>query len=157
MEEKKSLANIKLHPAVILIGALASSVAGRDLWKLGSDWMVAYPVQKLGEALMALGLLTLIVAYGAMARARTTINPRRQTSRIVSTRVYRFSRNPIYLGWFLFMLGGGFANLSLFQVLVATLMLALLHWVVVPREEEYLAEEFGDAYVRYKQRVRRWL
>ena len=157
MVEQKSLANIKLHPALILIGALAAAVAGRDLWTLSPDGAYLRLIQGLGKGLGALGIVTLILAYGAIARARTTINPRRHTSRVVSSRIYRFSRNPIYLGWFFLMLGGGLANLSLFQVLIAVLMIVLLHWAVVLNEEKYLADTFGDTYVRYKDSVRRWL
>ena len=108
-------------------------------------------------ALVVLGILTLIFSYGAMARARTTINPRRPTARIVTNGIYRISRNPIYLGWFVFLLGRGLASLSLFQMSMAPLMIGLLHWAVVLREEEYLENTFGDEYMRYKQSVRRWL
>jgi protein-S-isoprenylcysteine O-methyltransferase Ste14 len=157
MGKKTPLANIRLHPAVIVIGALAMEVAGRGLWKFSAESAGAQLLQGFGKGLMGLGILTLVLAYGAMARARTTIDPRRHTSAIVTGGIYRFSRNPIYLGWFLFMLGGGIANLSLFQVLVPFLMIALLRRAVVLKEEEYLAEVFGDTYLRYKDRVRRWL
>ena len=99
----------------------------------------------------------LVFAYGAMLRSRTTIDPRTHTTRIVSTGIYRLSRNPIYFGWFVVMLGLGLKNLSLFQIVISVLMIGLLHWVVVLPEEEYLEDTFGGEYLRYRDKVRRWL
>ena len=75
----------------------------------------------------------------------------------LSLPAYRLSRNPIYLGWFLFVLGQGVKNVSLFQIVVSFLMIGLLHWAVVLREEKYLEDMFGSEYLQYRARVRRWL
>ena len=61
------------------------------------------------------------------------------------------------LGWFLLTLGLGVKNLSLLQTSVSVLMVGLLHWAVVIREETYLEQTFGDEYLRYKKTVRRWI
>ena len=71
--------------------------------------------------------------------------------------IYRLSRNPIYLGWFIVLLGAGLENRSLFQSTSALVMLGVLHWAVVRPEERSLRAIFGDEYLRYQQRVRRWL
>lgn len=154
---RKPLARVKLHPAVIVIGALAVAAGGKDVWLLDPGWAPSVVFRSLGMGLGALGLLTLVLSYGAMARARATINPRRHTRRIVSNGTYRFSRNPIYLGWSMLILGGGLERLSLIPMLVAPLMIGLLHRAVVLPEEEYLENTFGEEYLRYKRSVRRWL
>ena len=151
------VANMRLHPALIILGALAVQLAGSYLWTLDSDWAQVRLVPGLGRVLMGVGVATLILAYTSMARANTTLDPRQHTSAIVSTGIYRLSRNPIYLGWFLFLLGRGVANLNPFQGLTALGMIVLLHWAVVLHEERYLADTFGNEYLRYRDRVRRWL
>jgi len=156
-DSRKALADVKLHPFVIVMGALMIGGAGSGIWMLDPSGAATAPLQSLGKGLVGLGVLTLVFAYGAIAHARTTINPRRPTTSLVSGGIYRFSRNPIYLGWFLFLLGRGLANASLFEVLVAVLMIVLLHWAVVLPEERYLENTFGEAYSRYKRSVRRWL
>lgn len=151
------LANIKLHPFVIVMGAMAIASGGWQVWTLRLSPEPAALLRNCGMAVFVAGVLILVFAYGTMARARATVNPRRQTRAIVVRGIYRLSRNPIYLGWFLVLLGGGIMNASPFQVLIACVMVLLLHWAVVLREEEYLERTFGDEYLRYKRSVRRWL
>lgn len=99
----------------------------------------------------------LILAYYAMARAGTTIDPARHSVKLVVTGVYRLSRNPIYLGWLLFLSGLGIANLSVVAISLSAVMVTVLHRAVITQEEAYLETRFGEEYRRYKQRVRRWL
>jgi len=137
-ERPTTLAKVRLHPFVIVMGALWVGGGGQDIWLLDPRWRVTAPLRDFGAGTMVLGVVILVFAYSAMARARTTINPRRSTRAVVSTGIYRFSRNPIYVGWFLFVLGAGLWKASLFEVLVACVMIALLRWAVVLPEEEYL-------------------
>jgi len=92
-----------------------------------------------------------------MARAKTTIDPNVHSSKIVTSGIYAYSRNPIYLGWFVLIAGRGFMNASLLVLLVAVTMLLLLYWAVIVEEEKYLESKFGEEYLSYKKRVRRWL
>lgn len=157
LDPSKPLARVKLHPFVIVIGALVVSSLGGGIWRLDPDLAFVSALRTFSGVPMVVGGLMLVLAYGSMARARTTINPRLPTTKIVSTGVFRISRNPIYLGWFLVIVGAALVNASLFQIAVAVLMIGLLHWAVVLPEERYLEKTFGDEYVRYKEKVRRWL
>jgi protein-S-isoprenylcysteine O-methyltransferase Ste14 len=76
---------------------------------------------------------------------------------IVRTGPYSFSRNPIYLAFSLFQLGIAIWVNSVW--LVATLVgaVALVHFVVIPREEQYMERKFGPQYLAYKASVGRWL
>jgi protein-S-isoprenylcysteine O-methyltransferase Ste14 len=156
-EQEMELPRIRLHPFVIVIGAFVIGGAGQAVWVLDPSWGITTPLRNFGAGTMVIGGLILVFAYGTMARAWTTINPRRHTRAIVTDGVYRFSRNPIYVGWFLVILGAGLTNGSLFEVLVACVMMALLRWAVVLPEEAYLERAFGDEYRRYKRSVRRWV
>ncbi|HEV8615619.1 MAG TPA: isoprenylcysteine carboxylmethyltransferase family protein, partial [Methylomirabilota bacterium] len=82
---------------------------------------------------------------------------RKPTTVIVRTGPYRFSRNPIYLAFSLLQLGIAIWTNSVW--LLATLVgaVALIHYVVIPREEQYLERRFGAQYLSYKVSVRRWL
>jgi protein-S-isoprenylcysteine O-methyltransferase Ste14 len=76
---------------------------------------------------------------------------------IVRTGPYRFSRNPIYLAFSVFQLGIAIWVNSVW--LLATLVgaVALIHYVVIRREEQYPERRFGAQYLDYKASVRRWL
>ena len=99
----------------------------------------------------------LVMSYGSMAAAKTTIDPREHSSKVVRSGLYAYSRNPIYLGWFLLIAGIGLRNASLLVLVVAVTMLLLLYWAVIVEEEAYLEKRFGEEYLRYKMSVRRWL
>lgn len=103
------------------------SSVGHYLWPLDYDWIDVATFRSLGLGLMAAGLVVLVLAYGMMARARTTIDPRQHTTRIVTSGIYRVSRNPIYLGWFAVFLGRGLQSLSGFAIAMSLLMIAMLH------------------------------
>ena len=99
----------------------------------------------------------MLMSYGSMVAARTTIDPSEHSSKVVTSGLYAYSRNPIYLGWFLLIAGVGFRNASLLVLVIAVTMVLLLYQAVIVEEEAYLEKRFGDEYLRYKKSVRRWL
>jgi protein-S-isoprenylcysteine O-methyltransferase Ste14 len=102
---------------------------------------------------VALGLWTVWVMY----RRNTSPLPERPTTALVIEGPFRFSRNPIYLGFTLITLGvAGLAN-SLWVALLLVPVHLVIHYGVVLREERYLTSKFGEEYIRYRARVRRWL
>jgi len=156
-DKSTPLARTRLHPFVIVTGALFGASAGSGVWTLSAEAATLAWLRMVGGVVLAVGVLTLAFAYGAMLRARTTINPRRHTARLVTAGIFRMSRNPIYIGWFCVIAGRGLARASLFEIAVALAMIPVLHWAVVLREEEYLEAAFGDEYVRYRTKVPRWI
>ena len=78
------------------------------------------------------------------------------TDYIIAGGPYRFSRNPIYLGMVLLQIRVGDWSNSLGFIGLVALSVVLLNWGVISREERYLARKFGQPYLAYKERVRRW-
>jgi len=155
------LARVKIHPAVIVIGcfmvAVGVRVFGRGFLILSLAPEVFEVCRYIGIALEIVGVSVLLISYGAMARAKTTIDPSQQTTTVVTSGLYAYSRNPIYLGWFLVIAGMGIRNASWLLLVIAFAMLLLLYWAVILAEEAYLERKFKEEYLIYKQRVRRWL
>jgi protein-S-isoprenylcysteine O-methyltransferase Ste14 len=110
-----------------------------------------------GVALVVVAIALFSYSAAKFRAAGTPIPARQPTTAIVGTGPYRFSRNPIYLAFSLFQLGIAIWVNSVW--LLATLVgaVALVHFIVIPREEQYLERRFGAEYVRYKASVRRWL
>ena len=109
--------------------------------------------------LLIVGLILMFVAVAAFVAARTSINPLRpsRASSLVTTGIFRISRNPIYLGDFLAL-----AALAVWLGnVVNVLLLILFVWYVIRfqiiPEEIALTKLFGASYVAYCSRVRRWL
>ena len=115
--------------------------------------------QPIALALLAAGLLLMVVAVGYFIAARTTINPLRpaRTSSLITTGIYAISRNPIYLGDLLVLaaLAVWFGNV-LNVMLLAPFVWYINRFQIIP-EERALAQLFGEAYDAYRSRVRRWL
>jgi protein-S-isoprenylcysteine O-methyltransferase Ste14 len=96
-------------------------------------------------------------SFGALARAKTDFRIDRPASCIVKTGPYAFSRNPIYLGFNILYVGIALIFGSGWALLGLAPLLYILHTKVILKEEEYLAGKFGQDYLAYKSKVRRWL
>jgi protein-S-isoprenylcysteine O-methyltransferase Ste14 len=92
-----------------------------------------------------------------MVRAGTNVDPREPTTAIVTDGPFRYSRNPLYLSLVLFYLGGTLLIDGVAPLIVLVLVLLVLHFGIVRREEQYLEGKFGDVYRAYRARVRRYL
>jgi protein-S-isoprenylcysteine O-methyltransferase Ste14 len=111
----------------------------------------------LGVVLVVLALALFGFSFRQLRAAGTSVRGEVPTSAIVRTGPYRLSRNPIYVSFMLLQLGIALWAGSVW--ILATLLpaAAFLVWVVVPREECYLANRFGAEYAEYRDAVRRWL
>ena len=111
----------------------------------------------LGASLVVVAIALFSYAVAKFRAAGTPVPARNPTTVIVRTGPYRFSRNPIYLAFSLVQLGIAIWVNSVW--LLATLIgaVALIHYVVIRREEQYLERRFGAQYLDYKASVRRWL
>jgi len=93
----------------------------------------------------------------SMKKCKTPIEPGHEATTLVICGPYRFTRNPLYialtsLSLFFAMIAGSFWYLA-----GALILLLLLNFIVIPREEKYLSGRFGEGYLEYKKRTRRWL
>src|SRR5262250_1344112 len=111
----------------------------------------------LGAAVVVSAVALFACSVSTFRAAGTPVPARKPTTMIVRTGSYRFSRNPIYLAFSLLQLGIAIWANSVW--LLATLggAVVLIHYVVIPREEQYLERKFGAQYLAYKASVRRWL
>jgi protein-S-isoprenylcysteine O-methyltransferase Ste14 len=98
-------------------------------------------------------------AVWSFRRARTTVNPLspHTCTVLVTTGVFRFSRNPMYLALLLVLLGWGLFLANGFAVLLALAFVAYMNRFQIGPEERALQQVFGQAFAEYRRRVRRWI
>lgn len=96
-------------------------------------------------------------AIATFRRAGTSPVPHRPTTTVVGTGPYRLSRNPIYVGFTLIYVGASLLANAVWPLVLLPIVLAVMHFGVVRREEAYLERKFGDEYRAYRDRTRRWL
>jgi protein-S-isoprenylcysteine O-methyltransferase Ste14 len=111
----------------------------------------------LGAALIVIAVGILLWGVRVMRRAGTSVKPTVPTTALVTTGPFRFSRNPLYVSLTLLYLGIAIAAQSFWALALLFVVLAVMQRGVIDREERYLEHKFGAEYVRYKERVRRWI
>ena len=91
--------------------------------------------------------------------AKTTISPfhPNQTSHIVQTGIYRFSRNPVYLSLAIFLIAFAIYLENATALLVIPLFIWSINYLQIQPEEQMLEQKFGEEYLAYKKAVRRWV
>jgi protein-S-isoprenylcysteine O-methyltransferase Ste14 len=117
----------------------------------------AVPARWLGAAVFVVALALAAWAITTIARAGSNVPTNMPTTSIVDTGPYRFTRNPIYLAMMLGHVGLAIAFDSLWLLVTLVPFALIIRYGVVAREEAYLERKFGEAYRRYRARVRRWL
>jgi protein-S-isoprenylcysteine O-methyltransferase Ste14 len=111
----------------------------------------------LGLPLLGLGLYLNLAASQLFSRHQTTIKPYESPSYFVRAGIYAWSRNPMYLGLVLFLLGWAILLGSLSPLIAPLGMWMVLNRWFIPYEEQHLRQQFGPLYETYQQQVRRWL
>ena len=113
--------------------------------------------RNLGLLLTFIGFLLGIGALIEFRRARTTLDPHGSAKQVVTSGIYRFTRNPIYLGLLLMVIGLPLNSGLIWGIIMAPLYVIVMTRLVIEHEEAYLERKFKDQYTSYKSRVRRWL
>ena len=112
----------------------------------------------LSKALLGLAMLVEVIALIQFARHKTTVDPTKpqSASHLVSSGIYRYTRNPMYLGMLLILLAFGLHLGNAFNTLVAAGFVAYMNRFQIIPEERSLTVLFGDSYRKYCLQTRRW-
>ena len=142
-------------PAVFLVAVLGGASLEQFVWPLsfGLRWFGV----GIGFVLFVAGVSLSMMAMQAFRKAASSPDPNHMPSKLVETGPFKRTRNPLYLGTLLMLIGLGLgANLP-WVVIAAVPAMLIIHFGVVIREEAYLENLFGDKYRAYCGRVRRWV
>ena len=149
MKEKRVLPPTYLLTSILaMVGLHLTIPAGRFipfLWRLS------------GIAPMGLGLSVAVIADRAFKKCKTTVEPFKVSTSLVRGGVFRISRNPMYLGFVLILIGIGLLMGSVAPFVVVPVFAVLMDVVFIRAEERMLEETFGPEWLDYKKKVRRWI
>ncbi|MDQ7050744.1 MAG: isoprenylcysteine carboxylmethyltransferase family protein [Enterobacterales bacterium] len=131
-------------------------------WLNGFSPIISYKNQLLDYfaiAIILVGISIDIQSLYNFIKNKTTANPLtpQKASKLVISGFYRFTRNPMYLGMFLVLLGTALLFGSLASLLLLPAFIGAINYLQISNEEKALETLFGEEYLSYKQRVRRWL
>jgi protein-S-isoprenylcysteine O-methyltransferase Ste14 len=151
-------ANVRFPPPLIYLISLAAGTAAERLtgphpWlHEAGAWSTA-----VGWALLIAGVAAITMSFTHFKRTNQDPKPWKPTPEIIDTGIYGHSRNPMYVGMALMLAGFGFLFGNLWVLALVPVSLVLNYLIAVRQEEKYLEEQFGEPYLAYKQRVRRWI
>lgn len=111
----------------------------------------------VGLVPIGVGLALAIAGSRRFRHHGTNVVPFTPSSALVTDGVFRYTRNPMYLGLVTMLLGIVIALGALSPLVLVVAMAALLHFRFILPEEELMREQFGEAYAAYRRRVRRWI
>ena len=118
-----------------------------------------YSNNRISLFLLILGLVVFISAVKSFRRHKTTVNPLepRQASSLVTSGIFKFSRNPIYLGMLTVLVGVAFLMSSLSAIIIAFVFGIIINFTWIAHEEKKLHELFSEDWENYSSKVRRWI
>jgi protein-S-isoprenylcysteine O-methyltransferase Ste14 len=150
---------VRIPPPLLIVVCL---VVG---W--GLDWGRSWPILPAARwcvprvafsgALILFGLGLIVYCARQFKRAQTPIEPWRATSSIITKGPYRYSRNPIYLGFAITGAGIALAFNTCWMLLSVLAFVLIANKLVIEREEKHLEGKFGESYLNYRRETRRWL
>ena len=161
MEQDRRGAGVRFPPPLIFIAAILLGVflnaylltvpIAPDSISVPSIFIV------LGVAFVVIAAVLVLSALYQLRKARTSIEPWKPTSHIVSDGIFGISRNPIYLAFICIDVGCALLLNNLWVLLTLIPAIWGIKVWVIEKEEQYLQQKFADQYSEYCARVRRWL
>ena len=156
MENAAETANVVIKPTIAWpVAVLAGLVLS---WLVPLPFIPGQmPTGLLGAIAFAAALALFIWAIATLRRAGSNVPTDSPTTAIVESGPYRFTRNPIYLGMVLGLVGPGVGLNDFWFLATLAVFAVVIRYGVIAREEAYLERKFGDVYRSYRARVRRWV
>ncbi len=155
MAPDKRMNLIYVRPPQIAWLLLAVSVGLH--FALPKEYRLDFACTTCGVVALVLGFLVMMWAWWLFRQSATPIRPTDRASSLVTSGPFRFSRNPMYLGIVVMLLGIALWLGSWPMLIAPAGFFVFMSLVFIPYEEQRLLETFGDAYASYAQRVRRWI
>jgi protein-S-isoprenylcysteine O-methyltransferase Ste14 len=153
-ENNKDHADVKIHPPVLTFIFLVIAYTAK--WSISIPYTMPRILNIVGFVFVTLGFVLGFSAFLEFRKAQTTILPHGSVSSIITSSIYRFTRNPIYLGFALMVIGFPLISGTLWGLIIVPVFIYSMNSLVIEREEAYLEKKFGDVYTSYKGRARRW-
>jgi protein-S-isoprenylcysteine O-methyltransferase Ste14 len=120
-------------------------------------WFLRFPFNLVGMLVGQIGLVICLTAHRQFKQAGTTLYPFNEPEKLVTNGLFRYSRNPMYLGLTVFLAGAWLLLGCLSPVVIVVAFLLIADRCYVAYEEKRLAATFGKAYTAYQARTPRWL
>jgi len=134
----------------------AGAMVGIWYWVPGTK-LIPAPYAYIGGVLFIMGLMLAVYAKRQFDRVGTPVRPFTKSTAVVDSGPFRFSRNPMYLSMVLGLIGIGIGLGKIAPFVMVPLFMIWIRVRFIQFEEQVMEARFGQDYLDYKKRVRRWL
>ena len=141
-------------PLVVLILVISTFFSSKKI-----D-LIQIPFQSLISIfILSIGILILLNPVLKFKKSKTTINPIKfkKVNKLVTSGIYKYSRNPMYLGLLMIVISSSIFYLNIYSILTPLFFYLWINRFQIKREEIFLTEKFGEDYLSYKKKTRRWI
>ena len=146
---------IKIPPPLIVLVLIVSIYFSSKKIDL-----INIPLQlEISIFIVSAGILIFVNPVLQFIKSKTTVNPIQfeEVNKLVTSGIFKYSRNPMYLGMLMIVLSTSIFYLNIYSILTPLLFILWINKFQIKREEEFLIEKFGDEYLSYKKKTRRWI
>lgn len=159
MPEPRDAAAVRVFPPGVPLLTILLGVGLDRVWPLELELGLHVPARYWVGGTIAVGALLGLGFFSVVLVRRTgqSENPWKPTTEIVSRGPFRFTRNPMYLQMVLGCVGFAILLSNMWILLLTPVCAWVLHRFAILPEEAYLERKFGEKYLSYKRKVRRWL
>ena len=150
--KKKAL---KIPPPILVIILITSIYFSSDKLDL-----ISIPYRTLFSiVILSIGILVIINPVVKFIKSKTTVNPVefKNVEKLVTSGIYKYSRNPMYLGMIMIIISTTVYYLNFYSLLTPFIFYFWINRFQIKREEVFLEEKFGQEYLSYKTKTRRWI
>lgn len=159
MTEPEDRAAVRVFPPAVPLIVILLGVLLNRLWRIDPGLGLSTSARYWIGGIITVGAIATLALWSLILfrRSGEDPNPFKPTSRMVQQGPYRFTRNPMYLAMLLVCVGFAVMLENVWILLLTPVAAFVLQRYAIAPEEEYLERRFGEDYVAYKRRVRRWL
>lgn len=145
---------MKFYPPHYL---LTLSLCMLAIWYFGETSSQTLPLILIGVFLIGLGFLLAFNSISRFIKAKTGVVPFSESTTLITEGFYKYTRNPMYVGMNSFLLGLMLILKNPLNIIFLIVFFFIVRNMFVLKEEVQMEETFGEDYITYKRKVRRWL
>ena len=157
MKNKADNPGVKIPPPLIYVLIFVVSVLIEKAVPISFASLRSTTFRYAGAVLILSGLLFMVPAVSQFIRSKNTLVPVRPANSLQTNGVYSVSRNPMYLGWLILYIGLIPIVGNWWSLIFAIIVIVAVTYLVIKPEEQYLRRRFGESYLSYTSKVRRWI
>ncbi len=157
MKSKADNPGVYIAPPLFYVIIFVISILIQKIYPIKVLFFESKRAFSLGLLLIAIGFSIVLPAIIRFYKTKNTLITIRPANSLQTSGIYSFSRNPMYLGLLTIYSGMAFIKGNIWTFILIPIVILVVSYFVILKEEKYLNRKFGNDYTEYKMRVRRWV